>query len=298
MTTARHVLVTGATGLIGRAVTAALVAQGTRVTALSRSGRAVAGVDGTTCDLLDPNSIAAAVTAARPSDLLHLAWADGADRWSGLANLDWLVATVTLLRTFAASGGRRAVMVGSCAEYDWSAGVLGEATALRPATLYGAAKAAASLACLGAAPQLGVSLAWARPFFVYGPDEPTGRLLGDLIAGLRAGVRVPCTDGRQRRDYLHVDDLAAGLLAVLESDLKGAVNIASGHAIAVRDLIGEVARQLGRPDLVDLGARPRPPGDPDVIQADISRLVAEAGFRPRHTLATGVAALLSAQARP
>lgn len=294
MTTGPHVLVTGATGLIGRSVTQVLRGRGYEVTALSRSGRAVAGVVGTTCNLLDPSSLSMVVKGLGATHLMHLAWAGGSDRWSGPANLDWLTASLALLRAFAAAGGRRAVMVGSCAEYDWSGPVLSEDTPLRPATLYGAAKAATGLAAVAAARDMGVSLAWARPFFVYGPGEPPGRLLGDLVRGLRAGQAVPCTDGLQRRDYLHADDLAALLVALLDSDLTGPVNVASGQAIAVRDLIAEVARQIGRPDLVRLGARPRPVGDPALLQADVSRLTAALGMRPRHDLVSGIAAVLAA----
>ncbi len=292
-----RVLLTGATGLIGRPTAAALSASGAEVIALSRSGRGVgAAAASLQCDLLDPDALRAAVGAAKASHLVHLAWADGADRWHGAVNLDWMAATLWLARAFAASGGRRALFVGSCAEYDWSSPMLTESSPLRPATLYGASKAATGSALMAASKALGLSIAWARPFFVYGPGEPEGRLMGDLIRGLRAGKEVPCSDGTQRRDYMYTGDLARALAAVLVSPVEGAVNVASGTAIAVRDLIAEVARQLGREDLVRLGARLRPPGDPDVIAADTGRLAREVGFGGIHDLAGGVAATLAAEA--
>ncbi|MEV8466710.1 NAD(P)-dependent oxidoreductase [Fluviibacterium sp. DFM31] len=283
-----RVLLTGATGLIGRQTARALYAAGHEVLPVSRHGQG-----GLTCDLLDAGAVDILLARERPEGLVHLAWHAGvADRWTSPANLDWAAATLHLARRFAQHGGRRAVFAGSCAEYDWSVSELSEDSPLRPATPYGAAKAGTGLALCGAGPALNLSLAWGRIFFVHGLGEPRGRLLGDLIAGLRAGERVACTDGLQERDFLQVEDLARALVAVLDSDLQGPVNIASGQAIAVRDLIGEVARQLGGEDLVDLGARPRPASDPARLAADTTRL-ASIGFRPRHDLTSAVAATLT-----
>ena len=290
------VLLTGATGLIGRATARALRAAGCRVIALSRSGRAVEGAEAeVACDLLDAGARRAAAARTGASHLVHLAWADGKDRWTTPENEMWAEATVALLTEFAAAGGRRALMAGSCAEYDWSRPVLSEETPLQPATPYGRAKARAGQEALARAEGLGVSLVWARPFFVYGPGEPEGRLVGDLVRGLRAGREVACTDGTQRRDYLYADDLGRALALLLGSPAEGAVNVGAGQAIAVRDLIGEVARQMGRPGLVRLGARPRAPGDPDELRADVARLTAATGFRPAFSLQAGVAALLRAE---
>lgn len=281
-----RVLLTGATGLIGRQVVAPLEAAGVTVVAASRAR----GDD----LLADP---AAVVARAGADHLVHLAWAGGAkDRWSAAANLDWVGASLRLLGAFAAAGGRRAVMVGSCAEYDWSAGGrLAEDAALRPATLYGAAKTATGIAAIAGAPVLGVSLAWARVFFCYGPGEPEGRLFGDIIRGLAAGRAVDCTDGLQRRDFLHTADVGRALAMLLQSGVEGPVNIGSGRAVAVREVIAEIARRTGGEALVRLGARPRPAGDPALIEADVTRLFGEVGFRPRHDIASGIGAVLAAE---
>ena len=295
----RTVLLTGATGLIGRQVVAPLQAAGFRVLAASRRGHGVAGAEGVALDCLDAVSVARVLAQAGATHLIHLAWADGtSDRWTSPANLDWAAASLRLIRAFAAAGGQRAVMAGSCAEYDWSlagAGPLTEATPLRPATLYGAAKAATGMAALAGAKAMGLSLAWARPFFCYGPGEPSGRLFGDLIRGLGAGKTVDCTDGLQRRDFLATEDLGRALAALLASTVEGAVNVASGQATPVREVIAALAAAMGREGLVRLGARPRPAGDPDVIVADVTRLRAEVGFRPLHDLRSGVAATLAAE---
>jgi nucleoside-diphosphate-sugar epimerase len=295
--TGARVLLTGATGLIGRATLSSLVAQGAGVIALSRSGRDVRGAaQAVACDLLDASALARVVGQVRATHLVHLAWADGADRWHSPVNDAWADATLALLRCFADNGGQRALIAGSCAEYDWTgSGLLAESSPLRPATRYGQAKARAGDAARAAAPGLGLALVWARPFFVYGPGEPAGRLVGDLVRGLRAGRAVDCTDGLQRRDFLYSGDLGDALAGLLASDATGPVNVASGRAIPVADLIAEIARQVGRPDLIRFGARPRPADDPAELCADVTLLTRATGFRPAHDLAAGVAALLATE---
>lgn len=281
------VLLTGATGLIGRHCAAPLRAAGFEVLNASRSGKG-----GIALDLLDGPAMRAAIAQHKPGHLIHLAWHDGPNRYHDPANLDWAKATLDLMRAFRDAGGTRAVCVGSCAEYDWSAGpVFDEAAPLAPASLYGAAKVATAkaIANLDGLP----SHAWARVFFCYGPFEPKGRLLGDLISGLRAGAPVDCTDGQQARDFLHVADIAEALVAILQNNLTGPVNIGAGQATAVKTLIGEVAAQMNRPDLIRLGARPRPADDPAEITADVTRLRKATGWTPRLDLATGIRDVLS-----
>lgn len=283
-----RVLLTGATGLIGRQIGAPLTRLGYDVLPVSRSGT---GLRGHLID--DPEAVA---RASQAECMIHLAWYDGPNRLGAADNLDWICASLRLLTAFAANGGKRAVMVGSCAEYDWSgAGRMDERTPLRPASVYGAAKAATGLAVTAGARALGLSLAWARPFFCYGPGESEGRLFGDIIRGLRAGRAVDCTDGLQRRDFLHSEDLGAALAALLNSPVEGAVNIGSGQAVAVRDMIGTLARHMGRENLIRLGARPRPSDDPMLIEADVTRLRDEVGYVPRHDMESGIRAVLKAE---
>ena len=292
----KRVLLTGATGLIGRQCIAPLEAMGHEVLAVSRSGRSVGGASGIAVDLLDSANVSETVHAVKADALLHLAWHDHpADRWTSPANLDWAAATLRLVRDFAAAGGTRVLAVGSCAEYEWTDAPLAETAALKPASLYGSTKAATSLALTAAAPAMDISLAWARIFFCYGPGEPKGRLLGDLITGLTRGEPVDCTDGLQVRDFLHTADIGRALAATLESDVTGAINVARGEGTEVREIIQTVARLLGADALVRLGARDRPPGDAPFVVADTRRLKDEVGFRPDLDHESGLLDLLRAE---
>ena len=283
-----RVLVTGATGLIGRQAVKSLLDRGHQVIAFSRSDMDDPRFRTIPVDLLDPTARLAAMRAANATHLLHLAWHDHPrDRWSAPENRDWAGATVQLVREFADLGGKRALCAGSCAEYDWSYEQLKETTPLRPATVYGKAKADAGTQVIEMSRELDLSLVWTRLFFCYGPREPRGRLLGDLLYGLSAGQKIPCTDGLQERDYLHTEDIGEALAIALESDATGAMNIASGRATKVRDIIQTTAALMGRPELISLGALARAPDDPPRLVADISQLES-IGFEPKYDLGSGL----------
>lgn len=290
---ARRVLLTGGTGFIGQHVVAPLRARGYEVHVVTSSaGRvAPAGVRTHVADLLDPAATEALVDEIRATHLVHLAWYVSPGRfWTAAENGEWVEATLRLLRLFGAAGGERAVLAGSCAEYDWTVGGVcsEQSTPLVPATLYGACKAALGSMAARLAGETGVSTAWGRIFFVYGPDEYPSRLLASVVRALLAGERAPTSHGGQIRDYLSTMDYGDAFAAVLDSDVRGAVNIASGVPLALRDLVMRAAQTIGRPELVDLGAIASPPDEAPVVVADVTRLRDEVGWMPRLSLDEGL----------
>jgi nucleoside-diphosphate-sugar epimerase len=78
--------------------------------------------------------------------------------------------------------------------------------------------------------RLEISLAGGRVFWLYGPGERPGRPVSDLVAGLLAGREVASTEGLERRDFMHVRDVAGAFVAMLTGEVAGAVNVASGQA--------------------------------------------------------------------
>jgi nucleoside-diphosphate-sugar epimerase len=288
-----RILLTGASGFIGLPLTAELARGDDEVHALSR--RSVTpeapGVRWHRVDLSDESATASLIGDLAPEQLVHLAWYVEHGRfWEAPENVLWVEHSLHLLRAFARAGGRRAVMLGTCAEYDWSAanGPLSETSSrLAPATLYGVAKDALRRLAAAYAEREGFELAWARPFFFYGPREDPGRLVSSVARSLLAGQAVDTTSGEQRRDFLHVDDVAAAVLAVLRSPVVGPVNIASGESVMVAEVIERIAQLIGRPELVRRGGLPDRP-EPPLLVADIVRLRDEVGFRPRWALIDGL----------
>ncbi len=297
---AGRVLVTGAGGFLGAHCLPDLAARGFEVHAVSRASRGGGKVNWHRADLLDASAARALVGEVQPTHLLHLAWetTHGAF-WSSPANLDWLAASVHLVRAFAESGGRRAVVAGTCAEYLWDDRVCDESTTpLVPATLYGASKHALHVALAGYAAAAGFDLAWGRVFLLHGPGEPPGRLVPSVATAMLEGRPAACSHGRQVRDLLHVEDVAGGFGALLASDVTGAVNVASGEPVTLAEIVGTIGEITGRSEMLRLGAIPAPPGEPAFLVADAHRLREEIGWAPRHDLREGLERTVGALREP
>lgn len=289
----KRVLLTGATGFIGRHSLAPLLAHQYELHAVSSRPPLADGlaVDWHQADLLNSSESAALLASVRPTHLLHLAWyTEPGKYWMSAKNLDWVRASLTLLTEFVRQGGQRAVMAGTCAEYDWRFGYCSEdITPLAPTTLYGSSKYALQILLAALAHQTGLSAAWGRIFFLYGPHEHPSRLVASVARSLLNGKPALTTPGEQLRDYLHVQDVAEAFVRLLESGVTGPVNIASGQPAAVRDITLTLAQLCQRPDLLRLGALPARPDDPPLLAANVRRLHDEVGWRPAFTLEQGLA---------
>lgn len=288
-----RLLVTGARGFVGRALMDRLRACGWDPIGVSS---VVAG--GFLCaNLLDHAAMRALVMYVKPTHLVHAAWRPvHGNVLHSFENFAWLAASLCLIEAFRHYGGIRAAVIGSSAEYDWSHGVCrNRITPTRPATLYGTCKNALRTTLESCAPMMGLSLIWPRVFFVYGPGEHGTRLVPSVIRSLAQGEPALCTHGRQVRDYLHVDDVAAGVVAALESKHVGTVDIASGHGTAVRDVVLEIARTLGREDLVRLGARPSGPHEAPTVVGDAREAATLLGWVPTIPLPEGIAATIASE---
>mgnify|MGYP002084565597 CR=1 FL=1 len=282
----KRVLVTGARGFLGHASMRVLKARGWDIVGVSSSDER----GYTRVDLLDDRAIRAVLSEVRPTHLLHAAWKPvRGDVMRSPENLIWLRAGLGLVQAFRELGGERAVVIGSSAEYDWNHGICrNHVTPLRPGTIYGACKNAMRIALESYASTIGLSFIWPRVFFVYGPGEHETRLGASVIRSLLRGEPAECTEGLQVRDYLHVDDVASGIVAALESDYNGTVDIASGDGVAVRDLVLTIARELDREDLVRLGARPLAPSEAPLVVGDPAEAASVLGWTARFTLKEGI----------
>lgn len=288
----KRVLLTGATGFIGRHVLPRLRQSGYEVHAVSSSRRERGDPlnHWHRVDLFQAHEVQRLLSGVRPTHLVHLAWnVEPGAFWTSPENLRWVAASLELVRAFAECGGHRAVFAGTCAEYDWTSGLCTEQESpLVPATLYGACKHGLQQILTAYASEADLSVAWARIFFLYGPHEPPGRLVSSVIESLLRNEAARCTAGEQVRDILHVDDVAAALVATLDSPVEGPINIGSGTGSKLKEVLQTIASSLGREDLLRLGARPMLPSDPPVLIASVDRLQKEVRWQPRHTLRSGL----------
>jgi len=287
----RRIILTGATGFVGTQVLKQLLAENEEVFTIGRTIPSIKHpkLSSYTIDLLGDKSkieLSRLFKEIQPTHLLHLAWYVAPGKfWTATENVTWLQKSFELLVSFADGGGKRAVFVGSCAEYDWSSELACKEyeTRLTPSTLYGIAKKSLFELASNFTDTRALSFAWARLFFMFGEGEPKEKLIAYIINALNNGQVAICQNANLIRDFLDVKEVANGLFALTKSKVEGPVNIASGKAIRVGTLVEKVGKIIGRPDLLKLET-PEHHTQPTFIVACNKRLREEVGWKPKQNL--------------
>lgn len=294
-------LVAGGGGFVGSALVAALATAGHDVAVMTTGARALP-LPVRTLRLAhwQPGCVLEAEAAPR-YDWIFNAAAYGVDpsqtdaTAAHLANAELPLAFVDLARR---AGARALVHVGSCFEYAEPAvrRPLRESDPLETVKTYNASKVAGSLAVVQAAGQAGLNAIVARLFGVYGAGERPWRLLPSIHDRLVRRVPVPLSEGSQVRDYLYIEDAAAGLIALAASISESPrapsiVNLCSGAGVTVRRFAETLAGILGAPrELLQFGAIPMRPREIAYLVGDIGYLNSLTPWRPAYTLERGLAA--------
>lgn len=292
-------LVTGAAGFIGAHVVRQLLAGGHEVLALLRPGTATGRLSDVAarvvlvpCDLSDTEELARALDVLAPQAIIHAAWyARPADYLESPENLASLDATSSLVRLARAAGCPRFVGVGTCLEYADLPRPRREDDPCDPASLYALSKLAAFHLGRALTRRTGTTFAWARVFHPYGPGEDSARVLPSVAAALRSGTAIELSSCLQQRDPVRVEDVASALVLLASSSAEGPFNVCGGPGIPLRELLEELGRRLGRPELLLFGHRPDRAGEPSCLVGDPGRL-RSLGWQPAFpSVAEGLAYL-------
>lgn len=242
-------------------------------------------------DMLDDLAVGSALNESRPTVVIScvgtLPVAHGATRDLLDSNV---TATAVLLDACAQFGVGRIVLLGSGFEYAPAAGPIDEARAIGPTTLYGATKVAATSIARHYRSNVGLEVCVVRPFSLYGPREHLHRFVPTVVTSALNERPVEMSTGTQVRDYLFVDDLAAGLVRAAGHArvLPETMNFAGPDRHTLADLATIVLELTGSTAPLRLGARPGNPSDQPIFLGN-SRLAYETlGWRPTHDLSSGL----------
>lgn len=288
----QKVLVTGASGFIGRQVIASLAGTQADLVAFGRGNPPTdfpKNVQWKKVDLLKigQEELLAVCGEVRAKLLVHLAWeTKHGSFWDSPDNLQWVRASQELARAFVAAGGTRITATGTCVEYDYPEhGPCSEAsTPIHPKHLYGVTKNVFRCSLKELQETSQCSYGWARVFIPFGPHEKRGRLVPSVINALLCGRKAECTAGLQLRDFMDVRDCGAAIAALAMSRTSGEVNIGSGCKLQLAEFVSRIGELMGLPELVRLGALPMRSDDPSNLWPDVSRLQDEVGFASRYGL--------------
>lgn len=267
------VLLTGATGFVGRQILRALIENGAMVRVVVREGKqkliprtpAIESLV-TTRDIFGERAVRLVEMCRGIDTLIHAAWyAEPGKYLQSPMNQDCLRGTLQLGKAAADAGIRRFVGVGTCAEYDLSKGTLSTDTPLLPQTPYAVAKAAAYEELSRLLPSRYVEFAWCRLFYLYGEREDPRRLGAYVNSRLADGKPVELTSGDQIRDFLDVRKAGEAIAKIGLGSQTGALNVCSGVPVSVREFAERIADKYGRRDLLRFGVRPAILTDPPIV---------------------------------
>ncbi|MDR1696337.1 MAG: NAD(P)-dependent oxidoreductase [Endomicrobium sp.] len=292
MNSSKKVILTGASGLIGKEAIEPLKNLGFDIYALTidspevwthgRMNALQKQVTLVPCDLFNPQEIKSVFEKIKPSHLLNFAWATTGDYLSSNINFDFLTASLNLLKHFSENGGKRAIFAGTCFEYKFKMTPLNETDEVSPETVYAKCKnhlrELSQLYCA----QNNVSFSWGRIFYVYGHGENEKRLTAHIIKSIKENKEVIINSGSLIRDYIYSKDIAGGFVKLLDSGVEGIVNICTGKGITLADYALTIANKLGRPDLIKILNEPT--NQPPVIIGGNTRLTNEAGYQIQYSL--------------
>ena len=297
----KTVLVTGGAGFVGARVVRQLLKQGREVALLLRPGSDTRRLGDLVarCTVLrgDMGELAAMrepLARFAPEALLHLAWegVKGADRNSPI-QLENVKSSIELYCLTESIGCRHFVGLGSQAEYGLLSGRIGEAAPTRPTSAYGAAKLATGLLLERTAAASGRPFAWLRLFSSYGPDDDPSWLIPYMIRSLLAGQRPSLTRAEQVWDYIHVDDVAAALIATLDANACGVFNLGSGLARPLRNIMSTLRDAIDPSLPLGFGELAYRPDQVMHLEADITALTSVTAWRPKIALEDGLASTIA-----
>ena len=301
----KRVVITGADGFVGRHLCREFAADGWQVFAFVRAEschreclEGLANVQLVVCDYSRMGSLQGS-ELQEPDAFVHLAWAGViADERNNFSlqkeNIDL---SVSALRYAIGIGAKKFVLPGSTFEYSQSGKTISGIDDIpTPQNAYGAAKVAARYLCEFLAKQQSVPFVYTIFSSSYGADRRDRNVIHYVIDSLLRKKSPDLTGLEQLWDYVHIDDLVRGIVAVCENGRPcKCYPIGHGDNMPLRNYI-EIIHQLIDPDLpLGIGRVPYPPGKFPCSCVDMTELTRDTGYVPRIDFKDGVAEVIEAE---
>jgi UDP-glucose 4-epimerase len=288
-----RVLLTGASGFLGRRVADLAVADGHDVVSIGRSTPDRPDPDALHCiraDITNAGDVQrAAAEVGAVDSIIHLAAMVPKNAGQDEAVAAFATNVMGAVHIFGAFGrAGQANIVASTAEvYGLPEGhdKLREESEPRPLSWYGASKVAAEIYCRALARHEQMRIAILRFTVLYGTGDTIERAIPNFVRNAVRGEPIGVFGGEELRDYLHVDDAARAVIIAWQRRLSGTYNVGSGQGVAVRDAADAVLRAAGGRSTLEQHPRRKPAAD---IVLDVTRFREATGFSPARVFPDGL----------
>lgn len=290
----KNVLITGATGFLGRHLARALIDGGIRPVLMLRPGVAApSGMRAVYATLEDHAALRVALAEAAPDVVFHLAANVDRSRDPELTQpmlAQNLHATLALAEAAAQGNVSRFIAMGTCEEYGHQATPFAENMLPEPVSPYSASKAATTLWLKMMHKTQGFPAVILRPFLVYGPGQAQPMLIPSACMAALNGQDFPMTTGLQHRELTYVGDVVAGMIAAATQPraIGEIINLGVGREHRIIDLVNKIYELVDGAGQPLPGALPDRPNDMQHFCADTARAFELLKWKASTPLETGL----------
>jgi dTDP-6-deoxy-L-talose 4-dehydrogenase (NAD+) len=269
----KRILVTGAGGYIGRHVVKALLDDGQRVVA---SDLHLDGIDSRAEQLeanifdLDQNIYE---QAGSPDVCLHMAWRDGFKHNSD-HHMGDLSDHYRFINSLLESGLHQIAVMGTMHEVGYWEGAITEKTPCNPASMYGIAKNALRESTLLQGRENDAIVQWIRAYYIVGDDIRGNSIFSKIAQAAQRGDKTfPFTTGKNKYDFINVEDLASQISAVVsQTEVNGVINCCSGEPISLSERVEKFIKENNYNITLEYGAYPDRPYDSPAVWGDDTKI--------------------------
>lgn len=265
------VVVTGASGYIGRHVVDALIKMHHEVIAVDMINKGI-NTDATFLSL-DIFSDDIYNKLGRPDACIHMAWKDGFNHASD-AHMGMLSKHYAFIKNMIDGGVKYLSVMGTMHEIGYYEGCVDENTPTNPLSMYGIAKNALREASLLLADKSDTALMWLRAYYILGDDSNNNSIFTKITQMEHEGkASFPFVSGKNKYDFIHVDELAKQIAsASTQSEITGIINCCSGKPVSLADKVNEFIEKNHYSIRPDYGKFPERPYDSPAIWGDNTKI--------------------------
>lgn len=243
-------------------------------------------------DLLNKKRLSILLVRINPNIIYHLA-THGAYSFQNdtkkIIDVN-IIGTINLLDAAKKINYDSLVLTGTSSEYGFKKHLMRETDILEPTSFYAASKASSTLLAQVFAREYKKPINIVRPFSVYGPYEEQSRFIPTITRALFEEKEISLTGGKQRRDFIYIDDVInAYLLFLSQKNLQGEVfNLGTGKQYTNDEVVETLFRAIGKKTSIKKGAFPKKTWDTSFWVADISKSKKILKWQPKVTLEEGL----------